>query len=82
MVSANWNACGILRRGGFRSRMRSGKSIGRSLESKTVFFALELVLVMFGVGPCAEVLQPSLSDGFRMTNFSILLGWRVMGKEF
>ena len=29
-----------------------------------------------------EVLKPSLSDGFRMTNFLILLGWRVMGKEF
>ena len=28
-----------------------------------------------------EVLQLSLSDSFRMTSFSILLGWRVMGRE-
>src|SRR5258708_26110110 len=54
--------------------MRSGNNIGRSLERKTVFFALELVLVMFGVGPYAEVLQPSPVNTTGVPTLD-LIGW-------
>jgi hypothetical protein len=48
-----------LRRYGFRSRRRRGKSIEGSLGSETDFFDSEGALVKFGVGLYAAVLQPS-----------------------